>query len=245
MMDDLGAVSSGLRAQGSRLTAHGSIDSLLRESVAHRPDRPALHLWGQDMSYRDLSAAVDRLADHLLATSNGYTAGRSLAGARIGIIAPNVPALIIAMFAVWRSGAAVVPLNARLREFELGRILHDAGVSVLIAVSAYRGYSFVSLMPRLLPQLPGLRSCLFVDPMGEIEDQIEQPAAAPEAALDAQFGAILYTSGTTGMPKGALVKHERELGGAHQMGTVLGLTPEDTCIFVVPITHAFLSLIHI
>jgi acyl-CoA synthetase (AMP-forming)/AMP-acid ligase II len=192
------------------------------------------------MSYRDLSAAVDQLAGRLAATSGGYAPGRSLAGARIGIVAPNVPALVIAMLAVWRSGAAVVPLNARLREYELGRILLDAEVSVLIAVSAYRGYSFVSLMPRLLPQLPSLRSCLFVDSMGEVEDQIEQPAAAaPEAALDAQFGAILYTSGTTGMPKGALVKHERELSGAHQMATVLGLTPEDTCVFVVPMTHAF------
>ena len=221
-----------------------TIDSLLLDSANRYPDRPALNFSRQDLSYRELNAAVDRLATRLAEEA----ASAGTAAAHIGIIAPNVPALVVALFAAWRSGAVTVPINARLREYELGRILGDAQVTTLVSIGAYRGYSFASILPEICARLPSVRALLFVDPMGEVEEAVSrQPSAVSgqhsadscDLSADRSIGALLYTSGTTGAPKGALVTHEREIGGAHKMSSVLGLTPDDVCMFVVPISHAF------
>ena len=230
-----------------------SLDSLLRASAERYPHRPALTLWGQDIPYRDLDQAVDRLAGHLarLGPDSSPPIHRGSppihhGGQRIAIVAPNVPALVVALFAAWRTGAVAVPLNARLREYELGRILRDAEATAVISVGAYRGYSFSSVLPRLLPALPsGGAKSLFVDPMGEVEEEVPGTASAAPVVgalpdpLQPDIAALLYTSGTTGDPKGALATHQRELAGAAQLSLMLGMTPADVSVFVVPISHAF------
>jgi fatty-acyl-CoA synthase len=155
------------------------------------------------------------------------------------VIAPNVPALVVAMLAGWRAGAVVVPVNARLREHELSRIVVDAEPTVVISVREHLGYAFTDLAPTLLAGLATLRFWLVVDAAGEVEEELSGRADEPAERLDASIAAILYTSGTTGDQKGALVRHVREVAGARELARVLELTPRDAAVFVIPISHAF------
>jgi acyl-CoA synthetase (AMP-forming)/AMP-acid ligase II len=212
--------------------AGGSIDSLLRAAAGRQADHAALCLADDVLSYGELDALVDRL-DRRLGELAGSTAGR-----RVAVIGPNVPALVAGMFAAWRVGAVAVPLSARLREFELTSILRDAEPVAVITVPAYRGYSFVDLLDRL--ELAGVRGTLVVDDVGKVATVLEGCSGETTGdTLGPDAGALLYTSGTTGAPKGAVVRHARELGVGAALSNVLELTPEDTCAQVIPIAHAF------
>ena len=86
----------------------------------------------------------------------------SLRGARVVIIAPNVPALVVALFATWMLEAVAVPLSARLREHEIRRVLEDAEPTLVLSVDAHLGFSFRDLLGGLLPASPTVRSALFL-----------------------------------------------------------------------------------
>ena len=187
---------------------------MLQSSVERHPERPALIFGGHRLDYAGLSTEVDRLADRL-----GAFATR---GERVALIAPNVPALVIAMFAAWRTGAVAVPLNARLREYELGQVLADAQPAAIVSVGAQQGYSFADALCALMPELPSVRGCLLLDAEGRVGDDLEGEANAPAAPeLPADVIAVLYTSGTTGRPKGALFT----LGSAGASAEGLGAAP--------------------
>ena len=206
-------------------------DDLLRSRVRRHPAHPAL-VWGdRELTYRDLDTAIDHLANAL---SRETTAGQ-----RVGVLAANTPAFVLGLFAAWRLGAVALPLNARWREYELRRILQDAEPSALVAVDRHGGYSFADLLPVLLPELPSLRRCLFVDALGEVQREIRGLGSVTPEALDAEIGLLLYTSGTTGTPKGALVKSITPADGAEAVNRLLGATSEDVCILIVPVSHAF------
>jgi acyl-CoA synthetase (AMP-forming)/AMP-acid ligase II len=176
----------------------------------------------KDDSYRELATRADVLARRL----------GDVRGARVAVVAPNSVALVAGLFAAWQAGAAVVPLSARLREHELSQILADAQPAAVVSVPAHLGYSFRELLPRLAP------TCVFVEPEAVVVHE-ERGPAVPAEPLGEEIAAILYTSGTTGVPKGALVTHAREAISAPRLAQILGLRPDDVVAFVIPISHAF------
>jgi fatty-acyl-CoA synthase len=214
-----------------RVPAVSSLSALVQENIALGPRRLALVLGDRVVTYGDLGATIETLADHL--------AGAVAPGQRVGIIAPNSPALVTGMFAAWRLGAVAVPLNVRWREFELGRVLRDAEVTALISVESCLGFDFAPLLSTLQPALNALRRCLFVDELGGIRSLSSWEATAPTMPLSPEIALLLYTSGTTGAPKGALITHQSERDGAGAMNEILGTSPDDVTLLVVPITHAF------
>jgi HIP---CoA ligase len=154
-------------------------------------------------------------------------------------VAPNSPALVIALLAAWRAGAVPVPLNARLREYELRAVLADAEPSAVVSVRESHGFSFADLMRGLVPDLPTVRDCLLLDGEGTITEELSQAPEREAEPTGEQIGAILYTSGTTGEPKGALVPKVALLGGGRALADLLALEPEDTTALVIPASHAF------
>jgi acyl-CoA synthetase (AMP-forming)/AMP-acid ligase II len=204
-------------------------DSLVAADT--RAGSTALSFAGGTLSYGELERASERLAEQL-----GRLVHGPLAGARVAIVTPNAPALVVAMRGVWRVGAACVPLSARFREYELRRILEDAEPAAVVSVASHQGYPF----SELLPELPSVGACLFVDPQGGIGEAIPPRGehATPQQ-LDPSVAAVLYTSGTTGAPKGALTTHESLVAQARELAARLTLTADDTTLLAIPVTHAF------
>jgi acyl-CoA synthetase (AMP-forming)/AMP-acid ligase II len=212
---------------------------LLLEAVQGHPDRVALVGGAGQLTFAELSAAAERLAQRMHTAASRGGEAPDLRGARVAVVAPNVPGLLVALLAVWRLEAVAVPLSGRLRERELSLTLGDAEPALILSVPAHLGYSFVDLLERLLPELPTARGVLFLDALAEVQEERQGLGARSWEPLPAELAAILYTSGTTGLPKGALVTHAREAEGARHHVSELGLTPEDRVALVVPATHAF------
>lgn len=209
-----------------------TLDALVSASVQHHGKRPALSFRGRDLTYGEFGTAVDRLARRL-----SDVVGQ---GDRLALLAPNSPALLIGLAASWRLGAIAVPLNARWRTLELEGTLRDARPRAIVSITHHAGYPFSDRLVELLPVVPTVRRCLFVRATGEVEDDLELGARQTDAdRLDPGLGLVLYTSGTTGTPRGSMVLHRREVRGAKEMVDLLGLTASDVGVFVVPISHAF------
>ena len=206
------------------------IACLLADTARRLPERTALVHGEQSLRYAELERAVDRLSARL------REAGGPLEGQRVAIVAPNVPALVLALFAAYRAGAVAVPLSARLREHEIRGALEDAKPALVLSVRAHGGYSFADLGRELARDLS--TRWLVVAEDGTIEEDFGA-AAEPAKPLDAAIAAILYTSGTTGQPKGALVTHVSEVNAGTFLPPVLQLGPSDAALLVVPITHRF------
>ena len=173
-------------------------------------DHPALSAEGQVLTYGELR-------DLSAGSEAELAAAGDLTGQRVAFISPNAPELVAGLFAAWRLGAVAVPLSTRLRETELELMLADAEPIAIRSVDSHGGYSFADVLPGITPPSVGT-------------------GAEP---LDAEVAAILYTSGTTGIPKGVLVKHVREVEGSRFLADTLRLTQDDRCGLIVPISHAF------
>ena len=119
------------------------LDGLLSDAAETDGDRIAL-------VHGETSIAYGELADRVAALADRLSGGASFpGGGRIAVIAPNTPALVVAMFACWRLGAVAVPLSARLRERELRHALADAEPLLVVSTGSHLGYSFRDLLARL------------------------------------------------------------------------------------------------
>ncbi len=198
-------------------------------------ERPAVVFGDRSLSYDELRRAAARLAKEL----ESLGPRPSLEGAPVAVVAPNAPAILVAMLAVWEVGAVAVPLSARLRGFELERILRDVDPAAIVSPASHGGYSFHSLWSRLGPELPALRGCLLVDEWGGVEERVPARPETDVKSLDRDAAAILYTSGSTGAPKGAVVTHGCLLQEARVLPALLGLSAGEASALVIPASHAF------
>lgn len=204
------------------------VDDLLSSVRSQRPGAPALAWEDRTLTFGELTDAADRLARELAVA----------AGQRVAIVAPNVPALVVGLFASWRAGAVAVPLNARLRRFELERVFGDAEPSAAVAPATAAGFPLGEEIRAIAQETPSLKRCLLVDDLGEVRERLERPAAAAPPS-DGQHAAILYTSGTTGEPKGALVTHRLAESMGRNLAEVLDADAGAAYGLAVPASHAF------
>jgi long-chain acyl-CoA synthetase len=206
------------------------LDEILRRGARQWAARPALAWETHEFTYAELDQRVDDLARQLSRIA--------APGERVGILVPNVPAFVLAAFAVWRAGCVAVLLNARWREFELRSILQNAELAALFCTERHGRYSFAELVSRLLPELPTLRQALVIDAVGTLESQIAGAAAASEPS-PADVALMHYTSGTTGEPRGVMLRQDTPAHCGQALSEILQSGPADVVLLVLPLAHAF------
>ncbi|HEY1973813.1 MAG TPA: long-chain-fatty-acid--CoA ligase [Pseudonocardia sp.] len=185
-------------------------------------DRAALRFDGAGLTYRQLDERVSRLANALYA--RGVRAGD-----RIAVLGLNSIEIVEAYLAAVRIGGIGVPLNFRLVADELAYALNDSG-----SVAAVVDSTFAPVLAKAREQAPGLRNCLVVNGAGGAYGEDYESALSEadptnrQPELDEHAPAyIMYTSGTTGRPKGAVLTHYNLMLHAFSSSTHLGVGGDD------------------
>ncbi|KIU13611.1 long-chain-fatty-acid--CoA ligase [Mycolicibacterium llatzerense] len=188
-------------------------------------DRPAVQLDRYVLSYRELHHRAAAVAGDLRA--HGV-----LPGDRVGLVVPNVPAYPVLFYGALLAGAVAVPMNPLLGAREVEYYLTDSGMTV-----AYGLEGSDSVVPAAASKV-GIRSVL-VPPTGPI---VLSGSPIHEAAerTDNDTAVILYTSGTTGKPKGAELTHRNmSSNAATTADTLINVGPEDVILGCLPLFHVF------
>jgi long-chain acyl-CoA synthetase len=216
---------------------------ILERNLDRHPERVAIRYLDQDtlvereaVTYAELAARARALAAGLQCLGIGC-------GARVALCLPNSPALITCFYGTWLAGATVVPINPMAKSSELRQQLGDAGVSLLIAASdAAMTASSISGeigIPLVLSSEGGSSSPGGAIPFEELlaRDGRQLKTGAIDAHDD--VAVILYTGGTTGTPKGAMLTHRNIVANTVQFAEWYAFeSGRETCIGVLPMFHS-------
>ena len=209
-----------------------SLAHAFKEAARQHAGRAALVSAEGAVDYRRLDGQSDALAAEL--------AGRGVAkGDRVGLYCLNGAAFVAAYLGILKAGAVVVPLNLLVSHAEKVFILEDAGAKGLLHHAA-----FAEQAGFLQAEVPGLAFALRVDEALEGPWQAGLPPPAIEFNPDQDLAAILYTSGTTGKPKGAMLSHGNLLANVAAVQQAMQWRPGgDTVLVVLPMFHAFAATV--
>ena len=204
--------------------------------VAHRADREGLRRF----SYRELEALVARAAGGLRALGVGR-------GDVVSVQLPNWWEFVVATLACGRLGAVVNPLMPIFRERELLYMLRFCDAKVFIVPKAYRGHDHAAMARGLRASLPALRRIVVVDDDGpdgfepallHHADAVPPPADVSSAALGPDDLAVLmFTSGTTGEPKGVMHSSNTLIACLNSLAGRLELAEDDVLLVGSPVGH--------
>ncbi|HEX5616562.1 MAG TPA: FadD3 family acyl-CoA ligase [Acidimicrobiia bacterium] len=196
------------------------------------------------VTFAELAPAVERAAAALVAT--GVEPGD-----RIGIWAPNTTEWMVAALGVYAAGGVIVPLNTRFKGGEASYVLDRARASVLFTVTDFLDTNYVELLATGDP-VPSLRHTIVLrgEPATGTSgweeflsradaDHLATVRARVEHQRPDDLSDILFTSGTTGRPKGAMLTHGASVRAYDAWSTVVGLRPGDRYLVVNPFFHAF------
>ncbi len=182
---------------------------------------------GRRFSYAEFDARVARLAGHL---RDSCRVGR---GDRVAVLALNATDTLEVQFASFRVGAIFVPLNTRLTVPELQFIVGDAAPKVMIHDDDLADTALA------VSRLCGVETALRYGPAGSYEQAIA--AATPLADIELvtldDVSTIMYTSGTTGQPKGAMITHGMTFFNCVNLGGPAYITPSSVLLTVLPLFH--------
>ena len=187
---------------------------LLRRSARLRPEAPAIAVGKHAVAtYGRLADRVARLADGL---ANKMQLGR---GERVAIAMKNCPEYLEVLFACWHAGLVAVPMNAKLHAKEFAYILENSGASAC----------FVT--PELEAAIPHAL------PLREL-DKLQGDSREPVDAAPSDPAWLFYTSGTTGVPKGAVLTHGNLLFQTHAyFADIDKIEPGDSVLHPAPLSH--------
>ncbi|HEY5816005.1 MAG TPA: long-chain fatty acid--CoA ligase [Solirubrobacterales bacterium] len=204
-----------------------NLASIVTESAARTPDAPAVRLGEAELSYAELDERSARLAT--LLAENGLEPGD-----RVGVMLPNVLEFPVAYYGVLRAGCIVVPMNVLLKRREIAFYLEDSGAELLLAwhgfaEEAREGAGDASA--ELVEVEPASFAALLAnrEPSPGLADTDEDDTAV-----------ILYTSGTTGKPKGAELTHANLARNAEVSSrTTCEIAAGDVVFGGLPLFHSF------
>ncbi len=218
-----------------------TIDANFRATVAAHPDREALVVRHQGVrwSYTELDAEIDRLARALLASGLAV-------GDRVALWAPNRYEWVLAQYATARIGVIMVCINPAYRTHELEFALNQSGSVMLLAAPEFKTSNYRQMWADVAEQCPEIREAIFFDDptWGALLERAEKVTSdevkeRSESLVNTDPINIQYTSGTTGLPKGATLTHRNILNNGYFVGEGCGYTEHDRVCIPVPFYHCF------
>jgi acyl-CoA synthetase (AMP-forming)/AMP-acid ligase II len=227
---------------------------LIRSCVARLGDKPLAVLGEERLSYAEADARSAALAKGLLASGAGK-------GTRVGLLAPNGPDWIVGWLAASRIGCVVALLNTYNKARELGWILRHADIQVLLTVDAHLGHDYLDRLEQAAPDLAGqTHERIFIEShpylrsvwtwggarrpwVGAIDDLMARGASVSDGLLreveqevtPADPMVVVYSSGSTADPKGAVHSHGASVRHAHNLGQMRDLTEDDVLYTPMPL----------
>ncbi len=223
--------------------AWASIPALARSAGAEHGDRPAVIDGDVTLSFRQLADAATEAA-------RAFVAAGIQPGDRVAIWSPNVHEWIVALLGLQSAGGVVVPVNTRYKGAEAAYLLNASRAKALVTVNGFLGNDYLAMLDgHDLPHLEH-RVVLRGDvPAGALAwDGFVAPGARlPVAEVEARVAAlggddvadIIFTSGTTGNPKGVVCTHAQDLRGYADWAAIVGLRSDDRYLVVNPFFHSF------
>jgi long-chain acyl-CoA synthetase len=203
-----------------------NLAELLTDGAARSPESAAVRLDDLELTYGRLGEAAARVAGLLHA--KGVRPGD-----RVGLMLPNVPYFATIYYGILRAGGVVVPMNVLLKEREVAYYLGDADARLLFAWHGFADAAHAG-------SDQAHTDCLLVEP-GDFEALLGRSEPVPETAeRDGRDTAvILYTSGTTGSPKGAELTHDNLRRNAEIGIELFGLDADTVTLGALPLFHSF------
>ncbi|MDX2343390.1 MAG: long-chain fatty acid--CoA ligase [Acidimicrobiia bacterium] len=237
----------------------GPLDGLLRAAASKYPDRPALVFFDRALTFSQVDEIVDQLAAGLQDLG-------LVPGDRVSLFMPNSPQLVVAYEAVWRCGAVAVPSNPLYTATEFAHQAADAGSRFAIALSMM--YDRVKearpntpiehvIVTNIKEYFKGPLKALFtvlrerkgghrVDVSGDADthewnDVLADHAPQPVDVASQDLAMLMYTGGTTGVPKGAMLTHQNMMANAYQTKAwgPEGREGEEVMLTALPLTHSY------
>jgi acyl-CoA synthetase (AMP-forming)/AMP-acid ligase II len=233
-----------------------TIPRLVRGAAQRFGDRIAIEEGDLALSFVELAGAAERAA-------RAFCASGIEPGDRVGIWAPNIHEWVVATIGLQAAGGILVPLNTRLKGSEAGYILEKSGARILCTVRGFLGTDYVALLrdalgagspARPIAALPHLERIILLRGYektaadttswseflaeGEAVRAAEAQRRAEAVSAD-DLSDILFTSGTTGRPKGAMTSHGQTLRCFEAWSEIVGLRESDRYLIVNPFFHSF------
>lgn len=210
--------------------------------------------------YPSLEAVVDgdvrltfaELEETMLDAVRGMIAIGVRPGTRVGLWAPNSARWIVAALGVLGAGGVLVPLNTRFKGPEAAYLLRKSGASVLVTVTDFLDNDYLGMLRAANPRLAALNRVViasgtagsgaldwraFLELGGTVD--ADEAHAAIDAVTSDSLSDIMFTSGTTGYPKGAMLSHGQSLRAHGWLTKVMGFRPGDRYLIIPPFFHTF------
>ncbi|MDO9071929.1 MAG: acyl-CoA ligase (AMP-forming), exosortase A system-associated [Rubrivivax sp.] len=205
---------------------------LIRESAQRRPDAIALTQGGSHTAYSALEADCAGLV-------NGLMALGLKRGERVAVYLEKRLETVVTSFGATQAGTVFVPLNPMLKPEQVGYILRDCQVRVLVT-SPER----LPALEAVVADCPQLRHLVLTAAPAEAPalpcttwvELLQAPRSAGHRVIDTDMAAILYTSGSTGRPKGVVLSHRNMVAGAKSVASYLNNGPADTLLAALPLS---------
>jgi len=215
-----------------------NLGQMLKKSAQKYPRHTALIYGQRKVNYKELDCLSDSFCSGLVKLGVRK-------GDRVAILLFNRPAFVISYFGVLKAGATIVPINTMLKSDEIKYMLEDAVVTTMIT-----SISFLDIASELRLRVGSLANIILVSPE-DVKDttsfykllKTESKESKVLGPARDDIAVIMYTSGTTGHPKGAMLTHGNLISNAISSAKAIKITHKDNFVCVLPLFHSFAATV--